>query len=68
MSSLTRRLEIRSLKARGFARTPYRIVKDAEGRERPQPMARGGLILDAHDRPVGYRWPRIVDMRAKAAA
>lgn len=68
MSSLTRRLEIRSLKARGFARTPYRIVKDAEGRERPQLVARGGLILDPHDQPVGHRWPRIVDMRARAVS
>lgn len=66
MSSLPRRLEIRGLKASGYARSVYRIGKDAAGSERPIPVARGGLILDSLDRPAGYRWPRAVDLRRAA--
>lgn len=70
MSSLTRRMEIRGLKARGYARTPYRIVKDVLGRERPVRVARGGLILGPEPAlsPIGYRWPRVVELRRAAAS
>jgi len=68
MSSLLRRMEIRGLKARGFARTPYRIAKDALGRDRPVRVARGGLILARDDTPVSYRWPRVVDLRKATGA
>lgn len=69
MSSLPRRMEIRGLKARGFGRTPYRIVKDAQGIERPVRVASGGLILGPEPdmETIGYRWPRIVDLRKAAA-
>lgn len=65
MSSLLRRIEIRGLKARGYGRTPYRIAKDVNGRERPVRVARGGLILGPEPAlaRIGYRWPRVVDMR-----
>lgn len=65
MSSLPRRLEISGLKARGYARTPYCIMKDAAGMERPVRVARGGLILgpDPENAPVGYRWPRAIALR-----
>lgn len=70
MSSFTRRIEIRGLKARGYARTPCRIVKDVMGRERPVRVARGGLILGPEPEcaPIGYRWPRMVDLRRAAAS
>ncbi len=70
MSSLPRRIEIRGLKARGYGRTPFRIVKDAQGKERPVRVARGGLILGPEPelQPIGYRWPRIADLRRAAAA
>lgn len=70
MSSLPRRIEIRGLKARGYGRTPYRIMKDALGIERPVRVARGGLILSPEPEmePIGYRWPRVVDLRKAAAA
>jgi hypothetical protein len=60
-------MEIRGLKARGFARTPYRIVKNAAGEDRPIRVARGGLILDPDDQPIGYHWPRLVDLQRAAA-
>lgn len=65
MSSLLRRIEIRGLKARGYGRTPYRIAKDIDGRDRPVRVARGGLILGPEPElaRIGYRWPRVVDMR-----
>ncbi|MEO7467763.1 MAG: hypothetical protein ABIV36_12165 [Sphingobium limneticum] len=70
MSSMLRRMEIRGLKARGYARTPYRIVKDADGQERPVRVERGGLILgpEPDHAPVGYHWPRIVELRKAAVA
>lgn len=68
MSSFIRRMEIRGLKARGFARTPFAIEKDASGSWHPVRVARGGLILDPDDKPVGYHWPRVVDVRQAAAA
>ncbi|MEA3389372.1 MAG: hypothetical protein U9R64_08910 [Pseudomonadota bacterium] len=68
MSSKPRRMEIRGLKARGFGRTPYRMVKDALGVLRPIRVTRGGLILDPTNQPVGYRWPRVVDLRRMDAA
>ena len=67
MSSLLRRMEIRGLKARGYGRTRYRIEPGIDGRERPVPVARGGLILDPDDEPVGYRWPRVADLRQASA-
>lgn len=59
VSSLTRRLQIRGLKARGFARTPFRLAKEPDGTMTPQRVKRGGLILDPANEPIGYRWPRI---------
>jgi hypothetical protein len=65
MSSMLRRIEIRGLKARGYARTPYRIVKYVDGRERPVRVDRGGLILgpEPENAPIGYRWPRVMELR-----
>lgn len=58
MSSLVRRLEIRALKGMGFRRTKFHQRTDEQGRKYLSPVVRGGLILDPHDKPVGYRWPR----------
>lgn len=68
MSSKPRRLEIRGLKARRYGRTPFRMVKDALGIFRPVRVSRGGLILDPNNEPIGYRWPRVVDLRRMDAA
>lgn len=70
MSSLLRRIEIRSLKARGYARTDYRIQKDVLGRDRPVKVARGGLIVgpEPENRFIGYRWPRVIDLRREMPA
>lgn len=68
MSSKLRRLEIRGLKASGYWRSPYRVVKDILGVKRPVRVDRGGLILDPLNQPVGYHWPRIVDVRKAANA
>jgi len=70
MSSMLRRIEIRGLKARGYARTPYRIVKDADGQQRPVRVERGGLILgsEPENAPVGYRWPRVIELRKAVPA
>lgn len=67
MSSFIRRMEIRGLKARGFARTPFGVKKDATGQWHPVRVARGGLILGPDDQPVSYRWPRVVDLRKAIA-
>ena len=64
MSSLTRRMQIRGLKARGSVRTKYRVAVGDDGQPTLKPVRRGGLIIDPQDEPVGYRWPR----RAQAAA
>ncbi|NWK96525.1 hypothetical protein DM806_12810 [Sphingobium lactosutens] len=61
-------MEIRGLKARGYARTPFSIAKDAQGQWHPVRVPRGGLILDADDKPIGYHWPRVVDLRRAAAS
>lgn len=66
MSSLPRRMEIRGLKSRGYARTPYRLQKDAWGQLRPVRVQRGGLILDPEDGPVGIHWPTVAQLRASA--
>lgn len=68
MSSKVRRLEIRGMKARGFARTPFAVRKDAQGQWHPVRVLRGGLILGPDDNPVGYHWPRVADLRKAAAA
>lgn len=66
MSSKPRRLEIRGMKARGYARTPFAVAKDASGSWRPVRVPRGGLILGPDDQPIGYHWPRIADLRQAA--
>lgn len=58
MSSLVRRMEIRAMKARGFHRTPFLIERGPDGAQRLRRVARGGLILDPNDQPIGTRWPR----------
>jgi len=58
MSSLTRRMQIRGMKRRGFFRTPFRIERDADGQQRPVRVKSGGLILNPFGALVGYRWPR----------
>jgi len=65
MSSLPRRMQIRGMKSLGYRRTCYRIQKGIDGRERPVPVPRGGLILDPADNPIGYHWP--VNQRKAAA-
>lgn len=67
MSSLTRRLEIRGMKACGFARTHYKLLRDVTGTERPVHVSRGGLILNSDDEPVGYHWPRAANLRTASA-
>lgn len=70
MSSMVRRLEIRGMKARGFARTPYAIRKNALGQWEPVRVPRGGLILgpEPECQAIGYHWPRTVDLRKAAVA
>lgn len=69
MSSLPRRLEIRGLKARGFRRETFRLSRDADGILRPVRIAHGGIILgpEPENKPDGYRWPRVVDLRQASA-
>lgn len=69
MSSLPRRLEIRGLKARGYGRETYRLTCDGDGMVRPVRVARGGIILgpEPENAPIGYRWPRVVEMRKAVA-
>lgn len=59
MSSLPRRMQIRALKRLGYGRTRYALRRDAEGVMRPVAVSRAGIILDADDNIVGYRWPTI---------
>ncbi len=70
MSSLIRRLEIRGMKARGFARTPFAIRMNALGKWEPVRVPRGGLILgpEPECKVIGYHWPRTVNLRKAAAA
>lgn len=65
-------MEIRGLKARGYVRKPYRIGKDANGGDVRAAVERGGLIVKVIDKeraePIGYRWPRVVELRKAVAA
>lgn len=69
MSSLPRRLEIRGLKSRGYRRESFRLARDDDGMIRPVRVTRGGIILgpEPKNSPVGYHWPRVVDLRQAAA-
>lgn len=62
MSSLTRRMEIRGLKARGLYRTKFRYTKNEKGQEVRLRVARGGMIHNGLGDRVGYRWPRIASV------
>lgn len=67
MSSKIRRLEIRGLKKRGYFRTPFAVRKNALGKWEPVRVPRGGLILGPDDKPVGYQYPRVADLRSATA-
>jgi hypothetical protein len=58
VSSLVRRLEIRMLKAGGYTREKWILVKNRRGDLAPQTVKRGGEITDRDDNPIGRRWPR----------
>lgn len=58
MSNLPRRMQIRALKRLGYGRTRYALRRDVEGVMRPVAVSRAGIILDANDNIVGYRWPK----------
>lgn len=59
MSSLARRMEIRGLKAMGFKRRKYRVVRLPDGQVEYRPVSRGGIIEDSQGQAIGYRWPRL---------
>lgn len=60
MCSPIRRFEKRMLKRAGYSRKRYVLVRDPlSGVFSRQNVLRGGMIHDAEDNPVGYRWPRM---------
>ena len=59
MSSLTRRLQIRALKRRGFVRTDYSIGRGLDGKPEIRRVNKGGLIVDPRGEIIGTRWPTL---------